>query len=89
MTAWQALLAASQLSVGTAWQLLTNPKTGVPGIVVGPIIESDVMLNTYSAYLASDVLYSSVISQVIESTVHNEDRVADQINYILEAEVIV
>ena len=28
MTAWNALLAASTLLAGTAWQLITNPKPG-------------------------------------------------------------
>lgn len=33
MTAWTRLLAASSLAVGTAWQLISNPRTGV-GVVV-------------------------------------------------------
>lgn len=28
MTAWEALKAASSLAFGTAWELLTSPKTG-------------------------------------------------------------
>lgn len=28
MTAWEALKAASSLAIGTAWELLTSPKTG-------------------------------------------------------------
>lgn len=36
MTAWDALKAASSLTVGTAWQLLTHPKggTGTPGVII-------------------------------------------------------
>lgn len=34
MSAWQRLLAASSLAVGTAWDLITNPKTGGAGVVV-------------------------------------------------------
>ncbi len=34
MNAWQKLLAASQLAAGTAWQLISNPKTGLGGGVI-------------------------------------------------------
>ena len=34
MSAWDALKAASSLLVGTAWELLTNPKTGGTGVVI-------------------------------------------------------
>lgn len=34
MTAWQKLLAASQLLAGTAWELISNPKTGTGGGVI-------------------------------------------------------
>lgn len=34
MTAWQRLLAASSLAIGTAWDLITHPKTGCAGTVV-------------------------------------------------------
>lgn len=34
MTAWQRLLAASSLAIGTAWDLITHPKTGGAGTVV-------------------------------------------------------
>ena len=33
MNAWQRLLAASSLAIGTAWDLITHPKTG-SGVVV-------------------------------------------------------
>ena len=31
MNAWQRLLAASSLAVGTAWDLITHPNTGGSG----------------------------------------------------------
>lgn len=34
MTAWARLLAASQLVAGTAWQLISSPKSGGSGVVV-------------------------------------------------------
>jgi len=34
MTAWQRLIAASSLAIGTAWDLIANPKTGGAGVVV-------------------------------------------------------
>jgi len=34
MSAWAKLLAASSLAFGTAWDLITHPKTGGAGVVV-------------------------------------------------------
>ena len=34
MSAWTKLLAASSLAIGTAWDLISNPKTGGSGVVV-------------------------------------------------------
>ena len=34
MNAWQRLLAASSLAIGTAWDLITHPRTGGSGVVV-------------------------------------------------------
>lgn len=34
MTAWTRLLAASSLAIGTAWDLITHPKTGGSGTVI-------------------------------------------------------
>jgi hypothetical protein len=41
MTAWQKLLAASSLTSGTAWQLISNPRIG-SGVVVNDGIAVDV-----------------------------------------------
>lgn len=41
MTAWAALLAASSLPSGTAWQLLNAPRTGT-GVVVNDGIAAEV-----------------------------------------------
>ena len=42
MNAWQRLLAASSLAVGTAWELLTHPRTGGTGVVVNTGAQADV-----------------------------------------------
>lgn len=42
MTAWQKLLACSQLLAGTAWQLISNPKTGGAGVVMNDGISVEV-----------------------------------------------
>ena len=34
MSAWTNLLAASSLAIGTAWDLITHPKTGGSGTIV-------------------------------------------------------
>lgn len=34
MSAWSSLLAASSLLAGSAWELITNPKTGGTGVVI-------------------------------------------------------
>ncbi len=34
MNAWQRLLAASSLALGTAWQLISSPRTGGSGVTV-------------------------------------------------------
>lgn len=49
MNAWQKLLAASQLAAGTAWQLLSNPKTGIGGgIIVNDGVEVEVGQDPFS-----------------------------------------
>jgi len=34
MSAWTRLLAASSLAIGSAWDLITHPRTGGTGVVV-------------------------------------------------------
>ncbi len=34
MSAWTKLLAASSLAIGTAWELISSPRTGGTGVVV-------------------------------------------------------
>jgi hypothetical protein len=41
MSAWAALLAASRLTAGTAWQLLHAPRTGGAG-GTGPIVNDGI-----------------------------------------------
>lgn len=42
MNAWQRLLAASSLAIGTAWDLITHPKTGGAGLVVNTGVTASV-----------------------------------------------
>lgn len=48
MTAWIKLLAASRLSSGTAWQLISDPKAG-GGVIVSDGIAVDLADSPYEA----------------------------------------
>lgn len=52
MTAWAKLLACSQLLAGTAWQLISNPKTGGTGVVVNDGIAVELSLDAALAEVA-------------------------------------
>ena len=41
MSAWAKLLAASSLAIGTAWQLISSPKTG-SGVIVNTGVTASV-----------------------------------------------
>lgn len=45
MSAWTNLLAASSLAIGTAWDLITHPKTGGIGLTTGSVVLDST--NTY------------------------------------------
>lgn len=70
MTAWQRLLAASSLAIGTAWDLITHPKTGSPGsgsanevltaTFGGDSTEVDFPYTAVEAFVADDALDASI-----------------------------
>ena len=42
MTAWAKLLACSQLASGTAWELISAPKTGGAGVIMNDGISVEI-----------------------------------------------
>lgn len=74
MTAWQRLLAASSLAIGTAWDLITHPKTGGSGAMVYiEQIQSTVTDDTTLATLQDDAVSATVSDDTITSTVSVTD----------------
>lgn len=70
MTAWQKLLAASTLSAGTAWALISSPKTGLgAGLVVNDgvaveLAESDVAVEVLDMQVDVEVDATPVAVEV-------------------------
>ena len=74
MTAWQRLLAASSLAIGTAWDLIAHPKTGGSGATVYiEQIQSTVADDTTTATLQDDAVSTTVSDDTISSTVSVTD----------------
>ncbi len=47
MSAWTKLLAASSLAIGSAWQLISSPRTGGSGVVVNNGVQvADIRITT-------------------------------------------
>jgi len=61
MNAWQRLLAASSLAIGTAWDLITHPKTGGAGVVVsnGATITVDSSITAALAAPSFDIAFDT------------------------------
>lgn len=62
MMAWEALLAASSLTSGTAWELLTHPKEG--GGLVGTIISDGYFVEMPSTEILAEVVEMNVEIQL-------------------------
>ncbi len=70
MTAWTRLLAASSLAIGTAWDLITHPRTGGSGATVYvEQIQSAVTDDTATAELQDATIQAQVTNDLIASTV--------------------
>lgn len=74
MKAWDQLLANSSLSGGTAWQLLTNPKTGGTGVVLndGFIVElgdSQFAVEVSAMEIEVEVVIQELIAEVQDKSV--------------------
>ena len=72
MTAWQNLLAASSLSSGSAWDLLTNPNAGGATVYVDQINSAAQEYETLSD-VKDDQIQSLVDSEVMASTISVTD----------------
>jgi len=58
MSAWTNLLAASSLAIGSAWDLITHPKTGGSGVIVNN--GCTIALSTQAVNIALDNASRSV-----------------------------
>ena len=54
MSAWAKLLASSSLAFGTAWDLITHPKTGGSGVVVNNGCTVSIASNPVQVSIAND-----------------------------------
>jgi hypothetical protein len=68
MTAWAALLAASSLSSGTAWQLLNSPRQG-SGVVVNDGIAAEVAAMEVVAEMQDAPTVAEVLDTAIDAVV--------------------
>lgn len=70
MSAWDKLLAASSLALGTAWQLISSPRTGGSGLLVYiEQIQSTMVADEAVSVLADDTITSATPDDTITSTV--------------------
>ncbi len=73
MNAWQRLLAASSLAVGTAWELITHPKTGTGATVYVEQVQSSVADDTTTSELQDQTVQAQTTDGIIASTVSVTD----------------
>lgn len=74
MSAWDKLLSASSLAIGTAWQLISSPKMGGSGALI--YIESinvAVLDDSVAASIADDTVLSTQTDNTITSAVSITD----------------
>ena len=65
MNAWQRLLAASTLTAGTAWGLITHPKLD-SGVIVNDGIEMEVEIMTMDAEIDDNEVTLDVNLESVE-----------------------
>lgn len=75
MSAWDKLLAASSLALGTAWQLISSPRTGGGGTVLVADVTAVVAASTTQARVSDTPTFVQVSSNLVAATV-NDTRVA-------------
>ena len=68
MSAWSKLLAASSLAIGTAWQLISSPRTSGTGTIYDQVhtVLDD---STITSALQDSTMRSSVGDDTISSTI--------------------
>jgi hypothetical protein len=79
MSAWTNLLAASSLTTGTAWDLLTHPKTGGGSILVHDAVGTINDISV-SAVVINDLSVSAVVNDISVSAVVNDISVSAVVN---------
>ena len=62
MTAWSALLAASTLLAGTAWQLLTSPRTGT-------VVNDGIVAEISTMHIDIELADTPVLAEVADSPI--------------------
>lgn len=77
MTAWEALRAASTLVVGTAWELLTSPKTGGAGLVINDgvhveVAAMEVEATVADAAITAELADTAVVAEVSTAAIEVE-----------------
>ncbi len=77
MNAWTRLLAASSLAIGTAWDLITHPKTGSGATVYVEQIQSAVTDDTATAELQDATIQAQITDDAITSIVSVTDAQTD------------
>lgn len=73
MSAWDKLLAASSLLAGTAWELISSPKTGGGSTVYVQQIQSVLADPVITASVADDIIRSHVTDGTITSIITVDD----------------
>lgn len=89
MTAWEALKAASTLTIGNAWQLLTHPKGG--GGLVGTIISDGYFVEMPVTEIIAEVEEMNVEIQVdtqpVSVELQTDAVVVELVQNIIEVEI--
>lgn len=78
MTAWAKLLACSQLLAGTAWQLISSPKTGGTGLVVNDGVAVEIEIDAAQAEVADMQIEVAVNAAPVTAEVQ-QDAVAVEV----------
>lgn len=76
MSAWTNLLAASSLAIGTAWDLITHPRTGGSG-GAGTVYVEQIQSAVADTVTAASVLDDAVQAAVNDETITSAVRVTD------------
>ena len=68
MSAWTKLLSASSLALGTAWQLISSPRTGGTGTIYDQV-QTVLTDTTITSALQDSTIQTSVSDATISSVI--------------------